>query len=541
MDVPVRVLIIEDSASDAALEVRVLEAAGYRVTYVVAETAGEMKAALAKQAFDIVLADANLPQFDAFGALATLGESGLDIPFVVVSGSIGEETAVAMMRAGANDYVLKDKMLRLAFAVEHELQAAGERRMRAQAEEALRQNQQQQLQIRDQFLSRMSHELRSPLTPIHQFVTILLDGLAGDLTAEQREYLTIILRNVNSLGTMISDLLDVTRAESGRLNVDLRCVYLTELIPEILEAFQMANTKDLPVSFDIPGSLPPVLADPARVRQVLLNLLDNAIKFTPEEGRVSVRAREWKRSPGFLRVTVTDTGAGIAKSELEKVFEYLYQVEHNPETDHRGLGIGLHICRELVSGHGGRIWAQSRPGRGSTFSFTLPIFSLERQLSSIVQAAGLVTHSVALITVGLSHSAERPLGPPDQAALRDAWDALQSCTLPNLVVLLPRVPHTLSKESFFMVACANDSGAEVLVEQLHGRLARCQSLRDSQLGTEISFALLDTRPSKREENLSEELVDRTVVDHIEDLMKTATRNKGALYEWAQSSHSGLRQ
>jgi len=537
MDVPIRALIIEDSASDAALEVRALEAAEYRVTYVVGETAAEMKAALAGQTFDIVLTDANLPQFDALGALAVLKESGLDIPLIIVSGSIGEETAVAMMKAGVNDYVLKDKLFRLAVVVEHALEEAEQRRRRVQAEDLLKQNQQHQLQVRDQFLSRMSHELRSPLTAIHQFVTILLDGLAGNINAEQRDYLMIVLRNVNSLRTMISDLLEVTRAESGRLTVDLRCVYLADLIPQMLKTLQLANTKDLDVSFDVPADLPPVLADPDRVRQILDNLLGNAIKFTPDKGRVGVQVRESTRNRGFLRIAVTDTGPGIVKSEHEKVFEYLYQVENKSETDHRGLGIGLHICKELVSSQGGQIWVRSHRGHGSTFAFTLPVFSLESQLASIVKAADLITHSVALVTVEISHAGERLLSPQDQAALRDAWDALQGCALTNLVVLLPRVPHALSRELFFIVACVNEGSAEVLVGQLRHQLERCQSLRDSLLEPEISYALLDTR-AKRSGGKPKEIAREEVMAHIEGLMKTAMRSEGGLYEWSQDSHSG---
>jgi hypothetical protein len=384
--------------------------------------------------------------------------------------------------------------------------------------------------VRDQFLSRMSHELRSPLAPIYQFVTILRDGLAGDLNAEQREYLTVILRNVNSLRTMINDLLEVTRAESGKLNVDLRCVYLTELIPEVLKACQLANTKDLRISFDVPGGLPPVLADPDRIRQILFNLLDNAIKFTPPRGRITVRAREPSRPPGFLRVAVTDTGVGIDKSEHEKVFEYLYQLERDPEPGPRGLGIGLHICKELVLGHGGRIWVRSRAGHGSTFFFTLPIFSLESRLTTVVKAANLLTHSIALITVEVSRVEGLPLGTADQPALLDAWDALQTCTLPNLVVLLPRVPHTLLEQPFFIVACVNQSSAEVLAEQIRSRLARRQTLRDSGLESEISFSLLDTR-STRNKALSEELMNRDVVDRIEALMKTVLgKGEGGLNE-----------
>ncbi len=409
---------------------------------------------------------------------------------------------------------------------------------RRQAEEALRQNQQQLLQTRDQFLSRMSHELRSPLAPIHQFVTILLDGLAGELTAEQRDYLLAILRSVNVLRTMISDLLEVTRAESGKLHVDLRCVYLSDVIPEVLKTFQLANTKNLRVSFDVPDNLPPVCADMNRVRQILDNLLDNAIKFTPDKGEITVRARVGTRSRGFLRIEVTDTGCGIAHSEREKIFEYLHQIDTPTDVGRAGLGIGLYICRELVSSQGGRIWVNSRLGRGSTFVFTLPVFSLERQLAPVVKAADLITHSVALVTIEVSHLEKQPLeGKADATALQDVWRSLQGCTVANVVVLLPRVPRTASAEFFFIVACVNESGAKVLVEQLHGQLGLCQSVRESKVGVKSAFMLLSTR-GERNGALSDEAVNRTVVDHIEDAMKGTLHSKGRLYEWSQGSHSG---
>jgi PAS domain S-box-containing protein/putative nucleotidyltransferase with HDIG domain len=143
MDMLLRLLIIEDSARDVALEVRAMEAAGYRVTYTVAESASEMIAAMDKQAFDIVISDHNLPQFDAPGALAVLKRSSLDIPFIIVSGAIGEETAVALMKAGAHDYVMKDRLSRLASAIEHALTDVENRRERKQAEDALRKSEEQ--------------------------------------------------------------------------------------------------------------------------------------------------------------------------------------------------------------------------------------------------------------------------------------------------------------------------------------------------------------------------------------------------------------
>jgi len=149
MDIPLRVLIIEDSDRDVALEVRALEAADYRVTYVVTDTAAEMKAALIKQAFDIVISDHDLPQFDAPGALAVLKQSGPDIPFIIVSGTIGEEAAVALMKAGAHDYVMKKNLSRLVPAVQRELKEAESRRGRKQVEEALRESEKKYRELYD--------------------------------------------------------------------------------------------------------------------------------------------------------------------------------------------------------------------------------------------------------------------------------------------------------------------------------------------------------------------------------------------------------
>jgi PAS domain S-box-containing protein len=408
---------------------------------------------------------------------------------------------------------------------------------RRRAEETLLQNQRQQLQIRDKFLSRMSHELRSPLTPIHQFVTILLDGIAGDLNAEQREYLTITLNNINMLRNMVRDLLEVTRAESGKLDIDLRCVYLTELIPQILKTYQLATTKGMLISAHVPADISPIYADHNHVRQILDNLLDNAIKFSSEKGEISIGVEVSHESPEFIRIAVTDDGCGISPEEQGKIFNYLYQVEGSTEANHRGLGIGLYICRELVSNHGGQIWVESQLGHGSTLFFTLPIFSLERQLASVLTAADLTTNSITLITVEISHIEKRPFKrKTDQTALWEAWDALQTCALPNVAVLLPRMSHIGLKEFFFMVTCTNQSSADDLVVQLRKRLENCRGLQDAGLYPEISCTVPNI-PVAKNGNLSKKLI-RDVTGHIEDLMKTALNNGGGPYEWSKSSYSG---
>ena len=395
--------------------------------------------------------------------------------------------------------------------------------VRKEAAEALLQNQRQQIQIRDQFLSRMSHELRSPLTPIHQFVTILLDGLAGDLNPEQREYLSITLDNVNMLRKMVRDLLEVTRAVAGKLDVDLRCLYLTELIPQIVKTYQITSTKEIELSLDIPPDLPAVCADSNRIRQIIDNLLENAIKFTPEKGKINIKAEVSSESPEFVRISVSDTGCGISPEEHGKIFNYLYQVENNNEQNHRGLGIGLYICGELVASHGGRIWVESQLGSGSTFLFTIPIFSLESQIAAIFNTTHELTDFITIFTVELSHIDKHPINRTnDQIATWKAWDTIQSTNIFGGAVLMPRGISNGLKEIFFLITCATQNNARLISEQIRKRLENCISLQDNGISFEVLFAPLNV-PLAKNNLLSKKLLS-SITRNIEDFMKTTLEN-----------------
>jgi signal transduction histidine kinase len=247
---------------------------------------------------------------------------------------------------------------------------------RKKAEEAQEQSRQEQLRFKDDFLSHVSHELRSPLTAIKQFTTILLGGLAGELNHEQREYQKIVLRNVEQLQSMIDDLLEVTSLESGKLTVDAERVSVPDAVIDAINTLQgSARAKGVQVVSDLPADLPAVQADRTRIRQILIILLDNAIKFSADGGVVEIHARLFETNPGFLLIEVSDTGCGISAEMTGRIFERLYQVVRPAETSRRGLGLGLYICKELVLQHGGEIWVHSQPHQGSTFSFTLPVWS----------------------------------------------------------------------------------------------------------------------------------------------------------------------
>jgi signal transduction histidine kinase/CheY-like chemotaxis protein len=240
----------------------------------------------------------------------------------------------------------------------------------------------EQLELKDQFISHVSHELRSPLAALHQFTTIMLDGLAGEINDQQREYLDIILRNALQLRDMIGDLLDVTRGETGKLSVQPRAIWLCEVFKTLIQTYQMrAAEKGLSFPTTCPGcpaNLPLVYADPDRLNQILSNLLDNALKFTPA-GEISLRCDEADEA-GFVRISVTDTGCGIDAESLPQIFDRLYQSAPCEQSSRKGLGLGLHITKLLVELHGGRIWAESKPGAGTTVFFTVPVAAREERV-----------------------------------------------------------------------------------------------------------------------------------------------------------------
>ena len=261
----------------------------------------------------------------------------------------------------------------------------------------------QQLEFKDQFLSHVSHELRTPLTSIHQFVTILLDGLAGELNADQRYHLTTVLSSVHQLRAMIRDLLEATRAESGKIRIAPRCITIADLIQQAVSMMSAtAKEKRVGLEVGLDTRIPFVYADADRVLQVLINLIDNGIKFTPPEGSVLVKACMVEADPNMVYVSVSDTGRGISPEARSLIFERLYQDPNSVDNNRAGLGLGLFIAKELVELHGGRIWVASELGNGSTFSFTLPVYSLAKLLFPVVTDQGRLRDAVALVKVELT-------------------------------------------------------------------------------------------------------------------------------------------
>ena len=220
------------------------------------------------------------------------------------------------------------------------------------------------------FFSSMSHELRTPLTTIKEGTRLLLDGVGGETTDKQRKLLTILAEESNRLIGVVNSLLDLSKMEAGMLNYEFETVNLDPLIRRaVSEIAPLVEAKQIILETAIDTPLPPARLDPERMLQVLRNLLGNAVKFTPKGGQVTVTARP---VDGKLQVSVQDSGPGIPAESLTAIFEKFHQGNHKRAHTRPGTGLGLAIAKNIITSHGGEIWAESQLGQGSKFFFALP-------------------------------------------------------------------------------------------------------------------------------------------------------------------------
>jgi signal transduction histidine kinase len=217
----------------------------------------------------------------------------------------------------------------------------------------------------------MSHELRTPLNAVIGFSEVLLERMFGDVSDKQEEYLQDILASGRHLLSLINDILDLSKIEAGRTELELTDFHLPQAIDNAVTLVrERATRRGITLEVAVDGRLGALRGDERKMKQVLLNLLSNAIKFTPEGGRVEIRAAA---ADGMVEMSVSDTGVGIAPEDQEAVFEEFRQVGGDSAKKHEGTGLGLTLSRKFVELHGGKIWVKSQVGQGSSFTFTLPL------------------------------------------------------------------------------------------------------------------------------------------------------------------------
>jgi signal transduction histidine kinase len=258
---------------------------------------------------------------------------------------------------------------RAGLAIENSRLYAQERRLREQLE-ALNRRLEEVNQLKSEFVTVVSHELRTPLTAITGYMELLLEGQMGPLAAAQRQCLGMVTHNADRLVELIDDLLDISRIEAGKVELKRTTLDLAHLIQEVATALRpQIEAKGQRLTLDLAAALPTASGDAERVRQILLNLLSNAHKYTPSGGSITVTAG---RETGRVRIDVHDTGIGLSPEDQARLFTKFFRAQHPMAREVGGTGLGLAITRSLVELHGGAIAVVSAPGQGSTFSVTLP-------------------------------------------------------------------------------------------------------------------------------------------------------------------------
>lgn len=243
---------------------------------------------------------------------------------------------------------------------------ATEERLRQANEELQRLN-----QIKSDFTSMVSHELRTPLSAIKQGIDLVLEGVEGPVTEAQRETLGISKANVDRLARLIQNVLDYAKLEYGKMEVSFEMVDMGELLTEVHQLMNpVANLKEIDIRFEPEERLPPAYCAADQIKQLVINILDNAIKFTPQRGRIWLRLRRVSES---LAIEVEDMGVGIQESEFGKIFEMFSQGSQMAIHNRGGAGVGLAVCRLIIHQHHGQIAVHSQPGKGATFSVNLPL------------------------------------------------------------------------------------------------------------------------------------------------------------------------
>ena len=357
---PLTIVVVDDNEQNRLVIRYLFEPPDYRVVEAPDGVTG--LEVIRAELPDCVLLDLNMPRLDGFEVLEHLRNDPRvrEIPVLVLTASAESSGAMERaLRAGAVDYLTKPiSPGRVAARVRGAIER---RRLVLEMQ-----------QLRSTFTSMLVHDLRSPLTIITGYLQ-LLEGSAESLPPKHRRYLGSIREACVRMIALIGDILDVSKLEEGKLTLELEEVDLVEIAGEIVERLRpVALQHSVMVDFEPAAPTLRVTVDPRRLEQVLMNLLGNALKFTPPGGRIGVTVG---RDGDAVQVVVSDSGPGIAPDEMPLLFEKFSQTSAAKFARGPGTGLGLVICRYLVEAHGGRIWAESEPGHGSRFIFRLPAAS----------------------------------------------------------------------------------------------------------------------------------------------------------------------
>ena len=370
------ILIVDDNPTNCDLLSKRLTRQGYRCSQ--ALSGKQALQMIAQQAPDIVLLDMMMPELDGLEVLAILrqGHDSVSLPVLMVTAKNQGEDVVCAFAAGANDYIEKPVdfpvlLARLQHHLQHKLLDDEVKTSRARLEE-----QNRKLEVgnryKDNFLSSMSHELRTPLNAVLGFSEVLLDEMLGPLNDKQKQYCQEIYNSGSYLLLIINDLLDLSKIEAGKLELDLQRSDVAALIEDVMRLMQeKAQRRGISLDSRVEAQLGQVLWDPLRVKQMLINLLGNALKFTESGKRVTLSAG--MAGDNEVILSVADEGCGISSADLARIFQPFEQAASPMRKTHvEGTGLGLALVSRLAALHGGRVEVESEVAVGSRFTLYLP-------------------------------------------------------------------------------------------------------------------------------------------------------------------------
>ncbi len=358
---PPKILVIDDEEIARVSCRRVLAREGMQVS--LASSGREGLEKLLCEPCDLVLVDLKMPEMDGVEVVRRIRDLDPSIVTVLITGYATIESAVAAMKEGAYDYLPKpftpDELLIVVRRGLEKRRLDLESRALRQEKEAMERN----------FVTMVTHQLRSPLAAILQYFEVLLGGIGGELSEAQQEMLSRAKERLESLMQLINDWLDMSRLSEGDIVKKLQPTPLAECVDSALKGLEFsAREKKVTVQVDLPADLPMVHADPDSLREALSNLIANAIKYNREGGRVTVRAR---RDGSCVTVAVEDTGVGIDPKEIPFVFDQFYRGKDREIRSQPGTGLGLAIAQKVVRAHGGTLTVTSEKGKGSVFTLRL--------------------------------------------------------------------------------------------------------------------------------------------------------------------------
>jgi len=374
------ILVVEDEAGTRATLCAILEDAGNEVIGL--EKGTEALEMIRKRSPNVIITDIRLPDIGGMEILELAKEINPEVAVIMMTGYASIETAVNAVNEGAYAYFVKpvspdgikttiaNALRQQRLSVENkrlvdDLQRSN--KLLFEANEELR----KATEAKSEFLAHMSHELRTPLNVIIGFSELMIDRVPGEINEEQKHCLNDILDSGKHLLNLISDVLDLSKIESGKMKLRLTNFALTKVIESLKNTIMpMLVSKKQSLDIKVDEEFPLVRADEAKVRQVLLNLLSNSNKFTGEGGKLKIEA---VRDGDWCQVSLIDNGIGIKKDDQERIFEPFCQLDNPLTKEKSGTGLGLAVAKQIIERHGGRIWVESEYERGSRLTFTLPL------------------------------------------------------------------------------------------------------------------------------------------------------------------------